>query len=478
MWRQELQAECPSGGICVTRPVRDHVQGRLDLAFEELGALDLKNIARPVEAFVLKLDGVVTTSKSIEQSFVPGMHEVLTLPDKPSIAVLPFSNLSSDPEQEYFSDGVADDIITELSHSRSLFVIARNSSFTYKGGRSVDVKQAARALNVRYLVAGSVRRSGDRVRVAAQLIDAETGNHIWAERYDRDLTDVFAVQDEITAAVANAILPAISHAERERAIQKPTANLSAWEAYQRGLWYVSRGNDSDFDLGTEFFHRAIALDPLFADPHASLARLYLSQATRGGGRSRHEALTLAEPEARAALRLDAANSGAHAALAWVFADLRGDASSALEEADRAISLNANDPAGYAVKGHILVFAHRAAEARLSLNTSLRLDPLGETALTALHHLTVIFYFERDYRASEAAASRIIRAYPHFPRSYPYLVASLGQLGQTKEAHRALQETMSAAPDFLQHLVRGRPPYYRPDDYDRLLDGLRKAGWQG
>jgi TolB-like protein/Flp pilus assembly protein TadD len=384
--------------------------------------------------------------------------------------------MSGDPEQEFFSDGIASDIITELSRSRSFFVIARNSSFTYKG-RAVDVKQAARELSVRYLVEGSVRRSSDRVRVAAQLIDAETGNHIWAERYDRDLTDVFAVQDEITAAVANAILPAISQAERARAIKKPTANLSAWEAYHRGLWYVSRGNNLDFDRGADFFHRAVALDPLFAEPHASLARWYLTQATRGGGRSLHEALTLAEPEARAAQRLDDANSSAHAALAWVF-DLRGDAAPALEQADRAISLNPNDPAGYAAKGHILVFARRAAEARLALNIALRLDPLGETALTALHHLTVISYLEGDYVASKAAASRVIRAYPHFPRSYPYLVASLGQLGRAKEADRALQEAMSAGQDFFEHLVRGRPPYYRPDDYDHLLEGLRKAGWQG
>ena len=181
---------------------------RLDLAFEELGALNLKNIARPVEAFVLRPDVAATAPKSVERSLVHGTGEALPLPDKPSIAVLAFTNMSGDPEQEYFSDGIADDIITELSRSRSLFVIARNSSFTYKG-RAVDVKQVARELGVRYVVEGSVRRSGSRVRVTAQLIDAETGNHIWAERYDRDVQEVFAVQDEITAAVANAILPAI-----------------------------------------------------------------------------------------------------------------------------------------------------------------------------------------------------------------------------------------------------------------------------
>ena len=338
------------------------------------------------------------------------------------------------------------------------------------------MKQIARELGVRYVLEGSVRRSDERVRISAQLIDAEKGTHIWAERYDRDLTHVFVVQDEITQAVATEIAPAISQAERERALKKPTANLNAWEAYHRGLWYLSRGNDSDFDLGTQFFHKAAELDPLFAEPHASLARTYLSQATRGGSRSLHDALTLAEPEARAALRLDGANASAHAALAWVF-DLRGDAAPALEQADRAIALNPNDPAGYAARGHVLTFAGQAEEARSALNTALRLDPRGETALVALHHLTVNFYLERDYVAAEAAASRVIRAYPHFPRSYPYLVASLGQLGRAKDADSALEEGMAAAPAFFQHLLRGRPPYYRPDDYDHLLEGVRKAGWQ-
>ena len=232
--------------------------------------LDLKNIARPVEAFVIRLDAIASTPKSVEQPLVGGDHGALPLPDRPSVAVLAFTNMSGDPGQEYFSDGITEDIVTELSRIRWLFVIARNSSFTYKG-RAVEVKQVARELGVRYVLEGSVRRNDNRVRISAQLIDAQIGNHIWAERYDRDLTDVFAVQDEIMQAVVSEIAPVISQAERERAIKKPTASLSAWEAYHRGLWYLSRGNDSDFDLGTEFFHKATELDPLFAEPHASLS---------------------------------------------------------------------------------------------------------------------------------------------------------------------------------------------------------------
>jgi adenylate cyclase len=209
-----LQTECPPGAICVTRAVRDHMHGRVDTVFEALGSLNLRNISQSVEAFVLWPDAGATTPKAVERSLVLGTGEALPLPDKPSIAVLAFTNMGGDPEQEFFSDGIAKDIITELSRSRSLFVIARNSSFTYKG-HPVDVRQVGRELGVRYVLEGSVRRSGSRVRVVAQLIEAETGNHVWAERYDRDVSEIFGVQDEVTAAIISAILPALSDTEQQ-----------------------------------------------------------------------------------------------------------------------------------------------------------------------------------------------------------------------------------------------------------------------
>jgi adenylate cyclase len=227
-----LQAECPAGTACVSRSVYEHVHGRLGLEFEELGSLDLKNIARPVEAFVLRCDGAAA-SKTAERQQVYDTGEGLPLPGKPSIAVLAFTNMSGDLEQEYFSDGIADDIITELSRSRSLFVIARNSSFACRG-QSIDVRRIARELGVRYVLEGSVRHSGGRVRLTAQLIDAGTGNHVWAERYDRRAKEVFAVQDEITGAVTTAILPAVTDAEKRRALRRPPESLDAWAAYMRG----------------------------------------------------------------------------------------------------------------------------------------------------------------------------------------------------------------------------------------------------
>jgi TolB-like protein len=242
-----------------------------------MGPLNLKNITQPVDVFVWRPDAAIR-DKSIERTLVHGTGEALPLPDKPSIAVLAFTNMSGDPEQEYFSDGIADDIITELSRSRSLFVIARNSSFTYKG-HAVDVKQVARELGVRYVLEGSVRRGGQRVRVNAQLIDAETSNHVWAERYDRDLGDVFAVQDEITEAVSAAIGGVVSDIEQQRALRRPPVSLSAWEAYQQGMWHFSHMTPGDAERAIEMFRRSETLDPQFAPALTAWATVLLFQAS-------------------------------------------------------------------------------------------------------------------------------------------------------------------------------------------------------
>jgi adenylate cyclase len=344
-----LQAECPPGGICVSRSVRDHIRGRLDMEFEELGALNLKNIAHPVEAFVLKFDAVVP--KSVKRSPLHDAPEPNPATDKPSIAVLPFANLGADPEQEYFSDGVADDILTELSRDRTLFVIARNSSFTYRG-RSVDVKQVGRQLGVRYLVEGSVRRYAGRVRVTAQLIDASAGNQIWAERYDRDVADVFAVQDEIANSVTQAVHPAVTHAEQRRALRKAPENLGAWEAYQRGLWHWAKGGATDVSSAGDYFRRAATLDPMFASPRAMLAFVYLWELSLGGVQTFAENVDRAEREARDAVDLDSKNTQALTAGSWVLV-YRGNLEAALVQARNATAANQNDATAHLTEGNAL-----------------------------------------------------------------------------------------------------------------------------
>ena len=265
-----LEALAEPGGICVNRVVRDQVRDKLDFAFEDAGEQRVKNIARPLRVYRIRPGR--SAGDTMGEAQPP--H---ALPDKPSVAVLPFTNMSGDSEQEFVSDGIAEDVITALSRYPSLFVIARISSFTYKG-RAVDVKQVGRELGVRYVLEGSVRKAGNRIRVTAQLVEAGTGNHVWADRYDRDLADIFGVQDEITEAVTIAIAPAIADAELQRAVRKPPDSLDAWAAYQRGLWHLSEANPDDNTIAQKFFRQAIDLDPTFAGGYSGLALAQLQAA--------------------------------------------------------------------------------------------------------------------------------------------------------------------------------------------------------
>ena len=471
-----LQAECPPGGICVTRAVRDHMRGQAALDFEELGPLKLKNIDRSVEAFVLRLDAATTTPKSIERSLVHNTGEALPAPDKPSIAVLAFTNMSGDPEQEYFSDGVAEDIITELSRSRSLFVIARNSSFTYKG-RAIDVKLVAHELGVRYVLEGSVRRSGSRIRVTTQLIDAETGNHIWAERYDRALEDVFAVQDEIMIAVTRAIRPAVVDAEQQRALRKPPGSLGAWEAYHRGSWHLSRRRLEDVPRAHEFFNRALELDPTLAAAHTGLAALYTREGDFFGTRPLAEALALAMDEARSAFDLDPTDANAHAVLAYTLGGI-GDRAGGFDHVERALSMNPNCVPAYHAKGWLLLFSGRPAEGREMILSAMRLDPRSAANVAFRGQIAISHYFEHDYESAVAVASRLLADRPDHPWGYRWLAAALGQLDRTDEAGVALGKAIDIAPGVFEAYVRHRVLWYRQEDYDHMLDGLRKAGWQG
>jgi adenylate cyclase len=442
------------------------------MEFEALGPLSLKNIARPVEAFVLK---PAAPLKPLERTLVQGSGEALPLPDKPSIAVLAFANMSSDPEQEYFSDGIADDIITELSRSHSLFVIARNSSFTYRG-RSIDVKQVARELGVCYVVEGSVRRQGHRVRINAQLIDAMSGSHIWAERYDRQLGDIFAIQDEITAAVAKAVLPAVSDAELRRILRKPPESLGAWEAYQRGLWHEGRANLADSERAKGFFRQSIALDGAFAPAHRALARIFISEAPAYGTRW-EEASKQAIDWARRAFALDQDDPEVLALLAQL-AHFVGNRDECWDRITLALAIDPNSPGANFTKAGLLIFDGRPSEGRMPLLAAMRLDPHSPRGALFTTVLAASYYFERDYQSTVEVTKRALVRYPDYPRLYRWLAAALGQLGRTDEARAALQETIRRSPAVFDFFVRNRQPWYRPEDYEHSLDGLRKAGWEG
>ena len=389
-----LQAECPPGSICVSRAVRDHVHDRLDLAFESLGPLNLKNIARPVEAFVLR-PAAADAPGSAKTFLLGNTPETMALPDRPSIAVLAFTNMSGDPEQEYFSDGIADDIITELSRMRRLFVIARNTSFTYKG-HAINVKQVGRELGVRYVLEGSVRRGGQRVRVNAQLIDAETGAHVWAQRYDRDLVDVFAVQDEITLAVTGAIGPAVADAEQRRALRKLPSNLGAWECYHRGMWHLSRARSENVPVARELFDHALELDPMLAAAHTGLAMAFNREGAVYASRPLLEALRLSGDEAQKALELDPTDADAHGFRAHAAGHL-GDYAAGFDHVERALSINPNCAWAHHVKGWLQIFTGRPAEGRQAILCSIRLDPRRASYPFVRSHIVMSCYIPREFR---------------------------------------------------------------------------------
>jgi TolB-like protein/DNA-binding winged helix-turn-helix (wHTH) protein len=396
----------------------------------------------------------------------------LTLPDKPSIAVLAFTNLSGDLEQEYFADGIAEDIITTLSKSRWLFVIARNSSFAYKG-RSVDVKQIGRALGVRYVLEGSVRRAGNRLRITGQLVDASTGAHLWAQRYDRDLTDIFEVQDEITASVASAIEPAMAQAEQQRVSRKPPDSLDAWEAYHRGLWHFLKQNSDENGQAKTFFQRAIDLDPGFAGGLCGLALTHVWDGWVYASRPLPDCVSVARPLAQRAMTVDAADPMVHL-VSSIVTLMGGDVAEAVTFAEQAVSLNPNNAWAIAYLGGALDLIDRTTEGLPLLREAMRISPHDPMMWAWTQWATIGHYYARDYAGALEAADRVIRSRPDKPHCYFWKAAALGQLGRIDEANKVLRHAVEMSPS-LKQFYKDMPPWHRRVDYERFLDGLRKAG---
>jgi adenylate cyclase len=471
-----LEALADPGGICVSARVQEDSAGRLDLTFEDIGEQQLKNISRPIRVYRVSVGTGVSGRNAAVTVSLEATESALPLPDKPSVAVLPFANRSSDPEQEFLADGLAEDVITALSHYPSLFVIARNSSFTYKG-RIIEVRQVGRELGVRYVLEGSLRQAGSRIRVTAQLIEAETGNHVWAERYDRDLADIFAIQDEISQAATMAIAPAIAGAERQRAMRKPPENLDAWAAYQQGLWHLSPSNAEEHAKAIECFQQAIDLDPQFVGGYCGLAAAQIRAAISFATHDLWEMLCSSEILVRRAVAINDADAEVRACLAHVLW-IRGDYLGSQAEAEMALAISPNLAIAHREFGSALVLSGRRAEGTAALEKSFRLDPRDPRSANTLLLTAMSAYFSNDYGTATAIAQRIIRSFPDYPLSYRWLAAALGQLGRYEEAKWALDKTAAIRPASFDRFVRNRPPYIRPEDYAHMLEGLRKAGWEG
>jgi adenylate cyclase len=462
-----LEALAEPGGICVSSAVRDHAGGRGNAMFVDAGSQQVKNIAEPVRVFRIIPD---SSPRPAQPAVQP-----LSLPDKPSVAVLPFTNMGGDAEQDFFADGIAADIITALSRYPSLFVIARNSCFTYKG-RAVDIKQVGRELGVRYVLEGSLQQSGSHIRATAQLVEAETGNHVWGERYDRDIADIFAVQDEIADAVTVAIAPAIADAELRRAMRRPPGSLDAWGAFQRGLWHLGQYTADDTALALEFFQKAIGLDPNFAGGFFGLATAQLQAANTFITRSVPEMVSSTVALARQAVSLDGSNAEARACLSRVLLT-RGDYDGAHAEVQDALALSPNLASAHSTQGGILIFSGHPRDGLAALERGIRLDPRDSGSAVRINQLVAAHYFCRDYEAAIEAAKRVIRVYPEHPLVYRWFAAALGQTGRREEAREALEKARTISPASFDLYVRRRVPWHRPEDHAHMLDGLKKAGWK-
>jgi len=462
-----LEPLADPGGICVSSIVNESVGNRIDARFEDGGDVSVKNIDRPIRIWKWN-PNTMATSAQRSLSADPG-PSVATH----SIAVLPFTNMSGDPEQEYFSDGISEDIITDLSKIADLTVIARNSSFAYKG-RSVDVRTIGRELGVRSVLEGSIRRAGSRVRITAQLIDATTGGHLWAERYDRDLTDLFAVQDDVTRRIVDALKVTLSPAEKARLSNTGTTNIDAYDVSLRGreLMLGNTKNANTFEQAKACFLKAIELDPNYAQAHAGLSFAYMFDYQNRWSDDPDRSLPLAKRYAEQAIEKNPKEPLARvvAALAATF---EGDLDRAESEIDMALSLNPNLATAYNVLGGVRTYSGRPLEAIPLIERAMRLDPAHSQHY--LHFLGTAYLIAGKYETAAVLLRQRIVFVPETDFSRVALASALGHLGEIDEAHRIWRELKEINPkySFSEHF--GRLPFKRPEDVQRVAEGLAKAG---
>ena len=467
-----LEALADPGGICISGPAFDTVDGKLDLAFEDIGEQQMKNIAKPVRVYRL-------ASGSPQEGPPTHLTEPLPLPDKPSIAVLPFTNMSGDPEQEYFSDGITEDIITELSRFRSLFVIARNSSFYYKG-QSPKVQDVGRELGVQYVVEGSVRKAGNRVRVTAQLVEAASGNHLWAERYDRDLEDIFAVQDELVRTITSTVGGRVDSAGQVRAERLSESNLLAYDHVLRASAAFFRLNKEDSRRAGHHVRQAIELDPQSAQAHHLLAEVRLLDWMAHWVEDREATLLAAFESAKRAVALDELSSAALATLGEIQV-FRREFEDARHSLERAIELNPNDAATSSLHGLYLVAVGRAEEAVAQYELSARINPLQRDWVDWLNGIAL--FTARRYDEA-IAALRTIKDPINEVRGW--LAASYAGAGRLEEARATLEEFLRVAEEDMaifpgrkladwEDYWHGAMEYQDNADFEHLYDALRKAG---
>lgn len=434
-----LQELAPAGGLLVSAKVHDEVQGKVDTGFRDQGERRLKNIVRPVRVF----EAVGAATEGAEAA----TDEALSGPGaRPSLAVLPFTNMSGDPEQEYFSDGISEDLITNLARSRWFTVAARNSTFVYKG-KAVDIGEVGRALRVRYVLEGSVRKSGKRVRVTAQLIEAESGNHIWAERYDRELTDIFDLQDELTRSVAQAIEPALWRVESHRVARKDPQRLDAWDCVLRAFWHSARMTADDNAEAIRLARRAVALDPAYARGWSHLAFSLAVSWFWGWAADPETAMRESLEAAQRALRLDSDDPHGMGALSLVQA-WRGEVAEAIRHGRDALGRDPGELFATVGLGLGLIYSGQPDDAIAVFETGLK-QVSGDLALVRWPMLSLIslaHVVARRYEKAIETGREAILANADFPGNYRALAAAYGQLGEIEKGREAEAEFRRRVPD--------------------------------
>lgn len=487
-----LETLCEPGGLCISRTANDQIRDKLSLAFADLGEQAMKNIARAVGVFGLaandiaalpeealpKASGAATSNASgIEAtgsasggaSSPAATTQHMTLPSQPSIAVLPFANLSNDPGQEFFADGLAEDILTGLSRFRDLFVISRNSTFRYKG-KSVDVPTVARELGVHFVLEGSVRRAGDRIRVTAQLIDATTDHHVWAERYDRKLEDIFEIQDELTSSIVATLPGRVEAATRDRVKRKAPDNLAAYECVLAGKLLHHRSSKSENAEALRLLERAIALEPDYAHAHAWKACTLGQSYVYGWCEDRDAMARQIVKELRLALALDDNDSDVHRILAAVNLAAYRDHEKAFFHQERALALNPNDDLIVVQQGEILTWLGRPEEGIEWIQKAMRLNPFHPERFWG--HLARAYFTARRYEEAIKALQRLDHA---DPMKFIALAACHAALGNEAAAKEHVQEILKRVPDFSVDDYLATQHYKRSSDIEHCRTALLKAG---
>ena len=462
-----LEGLAEPGSICVSARVQEDAQGKLDIPFEDIGEQQLKNIVRPIRVYRVKSGQLVPNAAVITQPALP-------LPDKPSIAVLPFQNMSGDSEQDYLADGVVEEIITALSRFRELFVIARNSSFTYKG-RAVDVKQVGRELGVRYVLEGSVRKAPNRIRITVQLIEAISGIHLWADRIEGTVGDIFELQDQVTESVVGAIAPKIEQAEIERTKRKPTDRLDAYDCYLRAMMYFYKWTSESISEALRLFYRAIELDPNFASAHGLAAWCYVRRRLSGWMKDPLREMPELERLARRAAELANGDAVALYSAGWALVQVSGSAEAGGAMIDQALTLNPNMTGAWTVGGWTKIFLGEPDTASEYFARAIRLNPLDPLIPRMHTGIAAAQFLSGRYKEAALSAQSALRQHPNDLPLLRVAAASYALAGQIADAQKIIARVCQLDPGLRLSRVAELAPCRRPEDVSRYVDGLRKAG---